>query len=304
MKKQHIIALSLLVVVLMFCGVLYAYKDSLLEKPLTSEQEAVLKVEEVPEVSAWLAKFDGPNRVSTVSGSQAYVEVESEDEEGYIVWVYSMVPDLVSTGEEITRHAVTFDRWRVSKDYESVTKIERESASTPTAPPQSDTKLEELPYMKEREWMDGVAFPSTDGSLSVFTNGYYKMLDEGELVGGYVELKQKSMWFGDIDSNGKLDGFALARFNYGGSGNWYKVFMVKDVSKAGQQVTSTLEFSDDVGVVNEIFISPQKLVVDLYYRGPEDPNCCSTKHRKETYTYEDGEFIKASVEELGDRPQQ
>lgn len=300
MKKEHIIALSLLVVVLMSCGVLYAYKDSLLEQPLTSEQKAVLKVEEVPEVSAWLAKFDGPNRVSTVSKSQAYVEVETEDEEGYIVWVYSMVPNLDSSGQEITAHAVTFDRFRVSKDLESVTKIERESASTPTVPPQSDTKSEELSYMKERESMLNSNLKNQDDTEFIFKNGYSKMINEGE----YIRLKSEQVWFGDIDGNGKVDGFAVARFNYGGTGNWYSVLMASDVSETTKVLTYALELPDDVGVVNEIVISPQKLVVDLYYRGPEDPNCCSTKHRKEAYTYVNGEFTKAGVDELGDRPQE
>lgn len=301
MKKIQIIALLILLTV---CGLLYTYKDKLLEQPLTNEQRAVELVERIPEVSQWLAKFDGPNRVSTVSGSQAYVEVESENEEGYIVWVYSMVPDLGSTGEEITRHAVTFDRWRVSKDFESVTKIERESTSTHTAPAPTSSKPEGLPYMNEREWMDNIIFTDSSGSLFVYVNGYFKIPDRGEQVGAYTDMDQEYMWFGDIDGSGVVDGFALARFNGGGSGNWFKIFMVKDISKSGESVTSALELSDDVGVVNEVVISPGTMTVDLYYRGPGDPNCCSTKHRKETYTYNNGVFTKASVDELGDRPQE
>lgn len=145
---------------------------------------------------------------------------------------------------------------------------------------------------------------TVDGrKLYTYTNGYTRLGPDAYDMYGYREVQEDTISVGNVDGDDMPDAFAIERYNAGGSGNWYSLLYFEDIRTSGANAVS-IELDDDVGVVNSIAITPGVVVLDIYYRGPSDPNCCSSKHRVETYKVEKGLLTKVSTKELGDRPEE
>lgn len=136
-----------------------------------------------------------------------------------------------------------------------------------------------------------------------YTNGYLRLGPDAYDIYSSREVLKESITVGSVDGDDTPDAFAIEQYNAGGSGNWYSLLYFEDIETLGAKAVS-VELNDDVGIVNSITITPGLVVLDIYYRGPSDPNCCSSKHRAETYKVEKGLLTKVSTKELGDRPQE
>lgn len=179
------------------------------------------------------------------------------------------------------------------------------ATSTPTPTRQTSEKKIEAAVddaAKIRTLLLNGAVMDDSRLLYTYTNGYVRLGPDAYDIYSSREVLKESITVGNVDGDDMPDAFAIERYNAGGSGNWYSLLYFEDIRTSGAKAVS-IELDDDVGVVNSIAIMPGAVILDLYYRGPSDPNCCSSKHRAETYKVEKGLLTKISTKELGDRPE-
>ncbi len=99
----------------------FVHQNIAINNTKITQQQAIEKVTQFPEVQEWLKNFSGPNYTNQKTGDQAFIEFDHTTDVGYIIWVY----DLVKNGS--TGHAVTHSRYEVNEITGSITKIHPES---------------------------------------------------------------------------------------------------------------------------------------------------------------------------------
>jgi hypothetical protein len=93
---------------------------------------------------------------------------------------------------------------------------------------------------------------------------------------------------GDLNGDGYEDAIVSLSVNLGGSGTWPLVYLVMNDHGTPKPVLSNLPKLDDRDIVNAITIIGSHMTFDLTVHGPNDPSCCPSVHKTESFIYQNG----------------
>jgi hypothetical protein len=106
--------------------------------------------------------------------------------------------------------------------------------------------------------------------------------------------------FGDLDGDGQEDAAVLLTIDAGGTGTFYHLFAL--LNQGGQPLQAGAAYVGDRQLVNELYISNGRILLDHQTHGLSSPLCCPDEHRLTGFVLEKGRLRRTS-EQVLDSPQ-
>lgn len=148
--------------------------------------------------------------------------------------------------------------------------------------------------------MASAAYVGIDEAHVSLVNGHWegKPAFEGAASVPRVDLAPGFRVTGDLDGDGGDEAVALLHYNFGGSGVFSYLAVVKHSSDGGLENVATAEIGDRIQL-RSATVEGSQLVIETVEAGPEDAACCPGQKRRRSYELENGELAERSSEDQG-----
>lgn len=113
-----------------------------------------------------------------------------------------------------------------------------------------------------------------------------------------VDLAPDFRVTGDLDGDGGDEAVALLHYNFGGSGVFSYLAVLKRSADGGLENVATAEIGDRVQLRAAV-VEERQLVIETVEVGPGDAACCPGQRRRRSYALESGELVERSSEDQG-----
>ena len=149
-----------------------------------------------------------------------------------------------------------------------------------------------------REDLANAAYLSefTENGVVQLTNGEYRAPVVEGAAAELVVMLTNFAAFGDLDGDGTEDAAVILVTQFGGSGSFYDLAILRKQDAALTNIATVL-LGDRVQI-NGLGIENGEIAVDLLTQGPDDPMCCPTLQVVNRYILQNGELLQTSSDEV------